>query len=266
MRAVADALRWQNSNRDKIMKLKDFFMENPKAAIAFSGGVDSAYLLYAAIQCGAKVKAYYVKSDFQPDFELEDALRLAKDLQAEMEVIRINILADPVIAANPANRCYYCKKTIFSEIKKAAEEDGFPLLLDGTNASDDAGDRPGMRALKELEIRSPLRECALTKQEIRELSKKAGLFTWKKPAYACLATRIPQGMEITEKKLRMTEQAEKYLAGLGLADFRVRLLGDMARLQVSAAWFDLVMAHRKEIVTELKKSYSAVFLDLEERG
>ena len=110
------------------MKLREFFLKNPETAIAFSGGVDSAYLLYAAMRWGKRVKAYYVKSQFQPEFELQDALELAKDLGVDMEVIRVDVLADPVIASNPIDRCYYCKKMIFNEIKKAATADGFSLL------------------------------------------------------------------------------------------------------------------------------------------
>lgn len=205
------------------MNLRDFFRENPKTALAFSGGVDSAYLLYAALECGAQVRAYYVKSVFQPRFELEDARRLAEELEADMRELPADVLADTVIAANPVDRCYHCKRRIFTAIAAAAAEDGFPVLMDGTNASDDAGDRPGMRALRELSVRSPLRECGLTKDRIRQLSKEAGLFTWDKPAYACLATRIPTGVAITEDRLRKTEAAEQYLTSLGLTDFRVRM-------------------------------------------
>ena len=205
------------------MDLKYFFQENPKVALAFSGGVDSAYLLYAAMENGAQVRAYYVKSVFQPQFELEDARRLAAELGADMRELKAEVL-DPAIAANPADRCYYCKKKIFAAIAETAAADGFPVLMDGTNASDNAGDRPGMRALAELSVRSPLRECRLTKDEIRRRSKEAGLFTWDKPAYACLATRIPTGTEITEEKLCRTERAESYLASVGLRDFRVRMV------------------------------------------
>ena len=175
------------------MTLTEFFHQNQKAAIAFSGGVDSAYLLYAALQSGADVRAYYVKSAFQPQFELDDARRLAETLSADMSVLDDDILADETVAANPPDRCYHCKRRIFSAIASAAAADGYTLLLDGTNASDDAGDRPGMRALRELSVRSPLRECSLTKPEIRRLSREAGLFSWDKPAYACLATRGPAG-------------------------------------------------------------------------
>lgn len=247
------------------MDLSMFFKRCPKAAVAFSGGVDSAYLLYAALQCGAQVRAYYVKSAFQPQFELDDALRLAAELNAPLEVIRADVLASETIAANPADRCYHCKKLIFTAIAEAAVADGFTVLLDGTNASDEEGDRPGMRALRELAVRSPLRECGLTKTEIRRLSKEAGLFTWDKPAYACLATRIPTGEAITAEKLAATEAAEDFLFSLHFTDFRVRRMGDAAKLQVPASQLGKVFENRERIVTELKKYYRAVLLDLEGR-
>ena len=248
------------------MELERFFAENPRAAVAFSGGADSAYLLYAAVKAGANVKAYYVKTAFQPQFELEDAKKLAGELGTPMQVLPLDILCNQTVMANPPDRCYHCKKRIFSAIRAAAAQDGFSVLLDGTNASDDAGDRPGIRALKELSVRSPLREAGLTKAEIRRLSKKAGLFTWNKPAYACLATRIPTGETITAEKLRRTEWAETYLAGLGLRDFRVRAMGNTAKLQVRASDLNLVVTHREQIAAELGKAYEGVLLDLEVRG
>lgn len=248
------------------MTLQEFFAENPRAALAFSGGVDSAYLLCAAIRSGAQVRAYYVKSQFQPEFELEDAERLAAELGADLRVLELDALADGQVAANPPERCYYCKKRIFSAILEAAREDGFSLLLDGTNASDDAGDRPGMRALRELSVRSPLRECGLTKADIRRLSRQEGLFTWNKPAYACLATRVPTGEVITAEKLQRTERAEQYLFSMGFTDFRVRLLGNCARIQLPEEQLPLLLNERAAILTELKKYYSAVLLDLEVRS
>ena len=248
------------------MTLQDFFRVHSRVALAFSGGVDSAYLLYAAKRWGAQVRAYYVKTRFQPQFELEDAERLARELQADMQVISLDVLDSRRIAENPANRCYFCKRKIFSAILQAAEADGFPMLLDGTNASDNAGDRPGMRALVELSVRSPLRECGLTKEEIRRLSKEAGLFTWNKPAYACLATRIPAGEEITEEKLERTEWAEDFLLSLGFTDFRVRLLDGCARLQVPERQLPLLTEKREQILEELKKRYRGVLLDLEVRN
>lgn len=247
------------------MTLQEFFRENPRAALAFSGGVDSAYLLYAAQQCGAQIRAYYVRTAFQPLFELEDARRLAEQLHADMRELTVDILADDTVRTNPADRCYHCKRLIFSEILREAERDGFSVLMDGTNASDDADDRPGMRALRELSVRSPLRECGLTKPEIRKRSREAGLFTWDKPAYACLATRVPTGVEITVDKLERTERAEAYLSALGFQDFRVRISGDAARIQVKETQLALVLEQREAILEELKKSYTDVWLDLEVR-
>ena len=247
------------------MDLKQFFEQYPRVAIAFSGGVDSAYLLYAASKYAKRVKAYYVNTAFQPRFELDDAGRLAEELGVEMEVLDVDILCHTAVAANPADRCYHCKKILFSEIIRAAKQDGFNLLLDGTNASDDASDRPGMRALAELSVRSPLRECGLTKTQIRELSGIAGLLTHDKPAYACLATRIPTGEAITADKLQRTERCEAYLADLGFRDLRVRTVADAAKLQIREADLPLLMAHRADIFKELKQYYSAVWLDLEVR-
>lgn len=248
------------------MTLQDFFSEYPETAIAFSGGVDSAYLLYAAKKYGKRVRAYYVKTEFQPGFELEEGRRLAEELEAELIVLEEKALSDLTIRENPPDRCYYCKKKIFQRILAAAGSDGFPVLLDGTNASDDAGDRPGMRALAELSVRSPLRECGLTKAQIRRLSKEAGLFTWDKPAYACLATRIPAGQEITEEKLAATEAAENYLASLGFVDFRVRWQDGHGRLQLPEAQLGRLLERRGEILKELKKYYKTISLDLEVRG
>ena len=247
------------------MELKEFFAAHPKIALAFSGGVDSAYLLYAAKQLGAEVRAYYVKTAFQPQFELDDAKRLAEELHADMTVLRVDILSDPKVAANPANRCYFCKKSIFSSILHAASADGFTTLIDGTNASDDAGNRPGMQALRELKVYSPLRDCGLTKADVRRLSKEAGLFTWNKPAYACLATRIPAETPITPEDLARTEKAEDYLFSLGFIDFRVRQMGNAAKLQLPDAQLAHIVEAREQIVATLKQWYSTVLLDLEVR-
>lgn len=251
---------------EKEQALISYFQEKKQAAIAFSGGVDSVYLLYAAMKSGADVKAYYVKSAFQPEFELEDAKKIAAQLSANMEIIPVDVLAEETVVANPANRCYYCKQRIFGRILEAAARDGYSLICDGTNASDDAGDRPGMKALQELSVESPLRLVGLSKSEIRELSKQAGLFTWNKPAYACLATRIPTGVKITAEALARTEHAEEFLEKLGFTDYRVRLLGDAARLQLPEAQLALFIEKRELILEELKKSYAAVLLDLEVRG
>ena len=246
------------------MELKEY-LSGMSAALAFSGGVDSAYLLYEAVKSCADVTAYYVRSEFQPEFEYRDALRLANLLGAKLKMLTLSVLCLERVAANPPDRCYHCKNAIFSEIARAAAGDGYSIILDGTNASDEEDDRPGMRALRELGVRSPLRECALTKPEIRELSRKAGLFTWDKPAYACLATRISTGERITVDKLEKTERAESFLHSLGFSDLRVRLRGNTAVIQLKEEQLPDAIEKRSEILRELKQYYDSVTLDLEVR-
>lgn len=247
------------------MLLSSFFVEHPDVAIAFSGGTDSAYLLYAAMRWGRRVRAYYVKSAFQPQFEWEDARKIAAFLGADMVALDADILSCSAVVENGPERCYHCKKALFSLIAQRAAEDGFPVLADGTNASDRANDRPGMRALQEMQVRSPLREYGLTKTEIRRLSQEAGLFTWWKPAYACLATRIPTGEVITREKLIRTEWAEQYLFSLGFHDFRVRLFHGAARIQIPAQQLGLMMEKRAMVFEALSREYDGVLLDLEAR-
>ena len=248
------------------MTLETFFREVPRAAVAFSGGTDSAFLLWAAKKYGCQIQAYYIHTAFQPEFELEDARRLAGELDIPMQVIDMDILGVRQAAENGPRRCYYCKRAFFTRLKEQAAEDGYTVLLDGTNASDNAGDRPGMQALRELQVRSPLRECGITKDRVRSLSREAGLFTWEKPAYACLATRVPTGTKITREDLQRAEQAEMALMALGFRDFRVRLSGEKARLQVTGEQMALAVDKRSEIVQALKPLFQEVLLDLEERS
>ena len=205
------------------MNLETFFAENRKCAIAFSGGTDSSFLLYAAKSYGCDVKAYYMHSPFQPTFEFEDAKRMAEQLDIDLTVIECNILENEQVRSNPVNRCYYCKKNIFEKIITQAQTDGYPVILDGTNASDDVNDRPGMKVLAELNVLSPLRICKITKTDVRRLSKEAGLFTYQKPSYACLATRIPSGHRIEEADLLKIEKSEDVLSKMGFQNFRIRM-------------------------------------------
>ena len=216
------------------MELRDFFAAHPRCALAFSGGVDSSYLLYEGLKWAEELGVYYVKSAFQPAFEARDALRMAETLGASVTVLQADVLACPAVAANPPDRCYHCKKAILSTIKAAAEADGYTVLLDGTNFSDDVDERPGWRALGEAGVLSPLRLCGLTKETIRERSRRAGLFTWDKPAYACLATRVRTGQPLDEKTLFAVEAAENALLWLGFSDFRVRTFDGRARLKFTA--------------------------------
>jgi uncharacterized protein len=247
------------------MTLNDFFRENPRVALGFSGGVDSSYLLYAAKQAGAEVQPYFIKTVFQPAFEFQDAKRLAAQVGVDMTVVELDILDNPAVAANPQDRCYHCKTALFGALKRRALADGFTVLIDGTNASDDAGDRPGMRALAELSVRSPLRECGLTKAEVRRLSREAGLFTWDKPAYACLATRIPAGQEYDPVLLARVEQAEAALFAMGYTDFRVRVMGETARLQFPEAQMERAVRERIALLEALAPTFTTVLMDLNGR-
>jgi len=247
------------------MELRDFFQECPKVALGFSGGVDSAYLLYAALDHGAQVRPYFIKTAFQPQFELEDARRLCAQLGVELTVVELDVLQIPGVAENPPDRCYHCKRALFGRLRQQALADGYTVLIDGTNASDDAGDRPGMRALGELSVRSPLRECGITKAQVRALSQEAGLFTWDKPAYACLATRVPTGEAITPETLRKVEAAEEALFSLGYSDLRVRVFHGAARLQLPGQQLERAAKERERILQALAPWFDTVLLDLKER-
>lgn len=247
------------------MKLKEFFEKYPRVALGFSGGVDSAYLLYAGKKYGADIRPYFIKTAFQPEFELRDAHRLTEELGIELTVVEYDILAETQVAQNPPNRCYYCKSALFGALKQQALKDGYEILLDGTNASDDASDRPGMKAIREMKVLSPLRECGLTKDEIRILSREAGLFTWEKPSYACLATRIPTGEPVSGELLKRIERSEDALSALGFSDFRVRVFHNAARIQLSKGQFEKAAQDRERILNVLKPYFTAVLLDLEAR-
>lgn len=246
--------------------LEDFFKGNPSVALGFSGGADSAYLLYAGVRAGADIGAYYVKTAFQPQFELEDARRLADALGVVLHVIGGDVFSFPEIMANPADRCCLCKRALFSRIRAWASADGYRLVIDGTNASDRFEDRPGMLALRQLGVRSPLRECGLAKDEIRRLSREAGLFTWDKPSNSCLATRIQTGTTITAEALGKVERAEDALRGMGFSDLRVRLKGENAVLQLPDAQLARAFALRETITERLKPDFGSILLDLEGRG
>ena len=245
------------------MLLYDYLKQYPQIAVAFSGGVDSSYLLYAAKAAGCDVRAYFIKSQFQPRFELNDAVRLAGSIGVPLTIRELDTLSDPNIAKNPEDRCYYCKSAILSALWELAKADGISVLCDGSNADDYESDRPGMRAGREHGILSPLRDCGLTKADIRRFSEQAGLFTHDKPSYACLATRVPAGTEITEELLRKIEHSESKLFEMGFTDFRVRLtLPGAAKLQISAAQWDYAASRREEILNVLRNDFDSVALDL----
>lgn len=247
------------------MELSTFFQQHPKGALALSGGVDSALLAWAAGRWGTGWRAYFVRTAFQPAHELADARTLADLCGLPLTVLEVDVLSDPQVAANPPRRCYHCKHALFAAILAAAKRDGLPLVADGTNASDDSGDRPGMAALAELGVCSPLRDCGLTKADVRRLSREAGLPTWDKPAYACLATRVPTGTALTAALLETVERGEATLTELGFRDFRLRLRGNGALLQITEAQLPLALEKRKEILERLGPLFSEICLDLKAR-
>lgn len=247
------------------MRIENFFARHPRVALAFSGGADSAYLLYEAMRCRADVRAYFVKTEFQPEFELVDAKRLAAELGVNLTIINASVLGDEAIVSNPSDRCYHCKKKIFAQLLERATADGFDVVIDGTNASDDSSDRPGMRALRQLGVLSPLRDCGITKTELRKRSAEAGLFTHDKPSYSCLATRIPTGEEISAEQLKAVESAEDSLFKMGFSDLRVRMDGDTARLELPGAQMSEAIEKREQICRALGKYFKNVVLDLEGR-
>ncbi|MBR3392076.1 MAG: ATP-dependent sacrificial sulfur transferase LarE [Firmicutes bacterium] len=251
--------------KEKEERLFRFFKDYPKAALAFSGGVDSAYLFYAACRAGCDVQAFYADSAFNPAFELADARHIAQILKRELKVVELDVLACPEAVANGPRRCYYCKRAIFSALWQVARASGFDLLLDGNNASDDAGDRPGMQACRELQVVSPLREAGLTKADVRALSREAGLFTWNKPSYSCLATRVAQNQTITKDLLQRIESGENTLTELGFSDFRLRIRGENALLQVTAGQMEQARSAWDTIEARLLPLFSQISLDDEPR-
>lgn len=217
----------------KYERLKQRLKELDNIAIAFSGGVDSTFLLYAAREAlKDKVIAITVNASMYPEIEKKDAKYLANKLGVHHINIEGNEWEIQGLIDNKPDRCYHCKKAIFTKIKEAAKMDGIGNIADGTNADDIDDYRPGIKALKELEIISPLKEVGLKKEEIRRLSKEFSIPTWDKPSMACLASRIPYGTKITYENLKAVEKCEAYLLEHGYRGFRVRYHGDIARIEL----------------------------------
>ncbi|ONI37792.1 TIGR00268 family protein [Candidatus Epulonipiscium fishelsonii] len=236
-----------------------------KVCIAFSGGVDSTYLLYMAYQQLGRenVLAVTATSSMCPEREFKEALEFIK----KNNIKHITVAADEYnikeFVENGKDRCYYCKKAIFSKIKEIANQNGIEYVLDGSNKDDDGDYRPGMKALAELNILSPLKQAGLTKQQIRDFSKIENLPTWDKPAMACLASRIPYGKEITKEKLAKIEQAENFMADIGFKHVRVRYYDELAKIEVPAQNIEEVLKYKQEIVNRFGElGFKSVALDL----
>ncbi|WP_160671956.1 ATP-dependent sacrificial sulfur transferase LarE [Clostridium sp. C8-1-8] len=220
--------------KEKFQLLKDIIKEKGSAAVAFSGGVDSTFLVKVAYEVlGDKVIAVTATSSTYPERELKEAIKYAKDMGVKHLIISSEELDIEGFASNPKNRCYYCKKELFTKIKEVAKENVVEYVFDGSNLDDNGDYRPGMQAAKELKVISPLKLAGLTKNDIRELSKELGLPTWDKPSFACLSSRFPYGHKITMPKLKMVDQAEQFLLDMGIRQVRVRHHGEIARIEVS---------------------------------
>jgi len=219
-------------NNEKYNELIKYIKGLGKVVLAFSGGVDSTFLLKAAKEAlGDNLKAVTIMSPYIPKWEIAEAKELAKELGVQHEIIEAPIINS--IRFNSEDRCYLCKTAVFSMILSVAKEQDYNYVIDGTNFDDISDYRPGLKALKELEIKSPLLECKITKAEIRAFSQELGLNTWDKPAYACLLTRIPYGNELRVEDFEKIENAEKYMMSIGFRAIRVRCHGDLARVEVA---------------------------------
>jgi uncharacterized protein len=249
----------------KSQRLNEILSSLKSSVVAFSGGVDSSFLLYRANELTENnIIGVTIRTPYIPAHEINDAIDFTKTYGIRHQILDVDF--PEIIRHNPLERCYFCKKNLFSLLLKFAKENGYNYVLDGSNADDQKDFRPGTKALRELEIRSPLLESGLTKKDIRELSLKEGLPVWDKPAMACLLTRIPYDTEVTEVTLRMIEEAEYFLFNKGYTGTRVRIHGDAARIECMPGYFEKIiqLPDREDIIIKLKKiGFRYVSLDLE---
>jgi uncharacterized protein len=252
--------------QQKFEKLKEILREAGSGAVAYSGGVDSTFLLKVAFDVlGDNVLAVTAKSSTYPEREYNEAKKYIAQFGAKHITIVSEELEIEGFAKNPTNRCYFCKTELFLKVRKEAERYGLKHVFDGSNFDDTGDYRPGMQAARELEVVSPLKEANLTKADIRELSKELGLPTWDKPSFACLSSRFPYGKKITIPKLKMVEEAEQFLLDMGIRQVRVRHHGEIARIEVSPEervnFFDIEVMNK--IGDKFKKiGFTYVTLDM----
>lgn len=249
---------------EKYNNLINYLKDLESAAVAFSGGVDSTFLLYAAKEAlGDKAMAVTICSNLITSDEIEDAENYCKEIGIKHLKVFVDEQNIDGFKENPVDRCYICKKHIFSYIKKIAEDEGIKFVVEGSNVDDIDDYRPGMKAIKELDIKSPLKETGFTKDEIRQISKSFGLKTWNMQSAACLASRFEYGEEITTEGLKMVEKSESVLKSIGFSQFRVRVHKNIARIEVPDSEFDKLLEHRLLICNKLKEyGFDYVTMDL----
>jgi uncharacterized protein len=262
MTQLKERILMQSKYNELIANLKEL----GSIAVAFSGGVDSTFLALAAKEAlGDKAIAYTVDSPYIPDWEIEESKALAKSIGIKHEIMYVEL--NQIIINNPENRCYLCKTLLFSQIREKANANGYTYVADGSNLDDTKDYRPGMVALKELGIKSPLLETGFTKQDIRIASKLFGLETHNKPAYACLLTRLPYNQLITSEVLTRVERSEVYLHSLGLKAVRVRAHGEIARIEIAKEQLDrLFDIGLMDKINEELKHYGFEFVTLDLAG
>ena len=250
---------------EKLESLKEILRSLESVVIAYSGGVDSTLLSKVAFDVlGDNALAITARSETYPRSELEDAIKLAKKIGIRHETIASEELDIPEFSDNPVNRCYYCKKELLTKLKGIAKERGFKHVVEGANFDDLDDYRPGMEAVAELDVRSPLKEAKLTKADIRELSKRLGLPTWDKPSFACLSSRFPYGTKITREKLKAVGEAEMFLKTFGVRQLRVRHHDRIARIEVTEEDMGLLLQNRDQITKKLKElGFTYVTMDLQ---
>jgi uncharacterized protein len=256
-----------NENKQKFLELMDKYT-NQDVIIAFSGGVDSSLILKTACKQSSrknhKVYAFTIHTTLHPMYELELTERIAKEEGAIYEVIRVDELQNAGIMDNPVNRCYLCKKHLFTKLREMARKLQIEVIMDGTNEDDLHVYRPGIKALKELQIISPLAEAGMTKADVREMAKEVGLSVSNRPSAPCLATRFPYGTELSYEEMRKVEKGEEYIKSLGFYNVRIRVHADIARIEVDCADLNKLVEHSKNIVAYLKElGYPYVTVDLE---